>query len=266
MSYNKEELWTRSGIDFYTSIASGQFPSWSVVHKFGSNQTLGTSPEDIWIYGGVYTPPLTASKLEVLSDSADDANLGTGAWSTTLQGLNGNYDEVSEIVTLDGVTPVETQNDYIRLNRGFVSDIGTHRAGAAGEITIQITGAGAVQGLIQRTNVDGTVWNYGQTQIGRYTVPRGKTAFLRRVTIHNEGSKLADFVFYKCGKNTASAPFCTPRTFLTFSSISDHDEMIYSIPQKFSEMTDIYARARLLTGSLGRVSTNMEIHVFDGVL
>lgn len=259
--------WIADNVDFRVAASADKYPGWAYVHRVGSNQSLSTSPEDIWTVGGIYTPPTTASGLELASTSANDTGLGSGARTVNIVGLDSNFEVISETVTLSGTTVVPTMNDYMRLNIAYVETAGTYRAGAAGDININTLGGGAIQGEILRTAADTTVWNYGQTQVGRFTVPRGKTAFLTRIAIHNEAGKSADFVLFQCGNIEATeAPFCAPRIVNSFSGIEGHDELVFSIPQKFSEMTDIFVRARLTNGANGKVSTDMEFLIYDGIL
>lgn len=260
--------WIADGVDFPVAVAAGKYPGWSVIHKFGSNTSLGTSIEDIWSVGGLYAFPMLPFSVEVLSSSTDDVNLtGTGAWTVVLQGLDGDCVEISETINLNGTTAVAATNTYMRISRAYVMQSGTYRTGALGDITIRIGSGGAVQAEILRTSEDGTVWNYGQTQLGRYTVPLGKTAFVSRIAVHNESTKSADVVIYQHRDvGGVAAPFCTSRIFKSFSGVDGHAEIVYKSPQKFPALTDIYARARLTSGSAGKISIDMEICLYDGVL
>lgn len=260
--------WTADSVDFNVSLAADKFPGWSVIHKFGYNGDLGTSIEDIWSVGGLYTFLQTATTLEVVSSSVNDVNTtGTGAWTVILQGLDNTCTAVEETIELNGTTAVSTTNTFIRVSRAFIERSGSYRTGADGDIIVRVASAGATQAEILKTAEDGTMWGYGQTQLGRYTVPMGKTAFVRRIVVHNESSKTADIVVYQHRDiGGVAAPYCTSRVFKSFSGIDGTSEITYLAPQKFPELTDIYARARLTSGANGKVSIDMEILLYDGII
>lgn len=262
------DLWTRGGIDYRVAIAAGQFPGWSFIHKFGSNPNLGTVIEDVWTVGGIFTPEVTGTLMDVVSNNAEDINLtGDGAWTVKLEGLNDNFEAATEIVELNGTDIVTTTTEFTRVYRFYVLDSGVRRAGASGDIIIRVTGGGNIQGQILHEDTQEADWHFGQTQLGRYTVPRGKTAFLTRITVHNERSKSADFVIFRSHEiDRTSAPFLAPRIFVSFSGVEGHEEIVYRVPHKFDELTDIFTRARMTVGSSGKVSVDMEFLVFDGVI
>lgn len=245
-------------------IALGAVRGWSVVHKFGANYDLSTSVEDVWSVGGVYSYLTSASTLEVLSDDANDTSAGTGARSVTIQGLDANFKEISETVNLSGITPVSTANQYIRVNRMFVATTGTYGIGSAGDITLRVESGGATQAIIQETTADTIAWDYGQTQLARYTVPAGKTAFISRVFLVGESNKRTDFaMFQRRSADTVSAPFTAQRLVESWSGVSSGIDFQFDSPVVFPEKTDIYFQARLSSGANGRGTVSFEIFVGD---
>ena len=81
-------------------------------HATGMN--VGTSYD---LYENAATVPLypylaAASLLQVSSGSANDTAAGTGARTVTIVGLDANYNVISETLTMNGVTPVQTVNSY----------------------------------------------------------------------------------------------------------------------------------------------------------
>lgn len=72
------------------------------------------SKEDIWEGGGLMTYLTTAQKYNISSSSAADTDGGTGGWNVFVIGLDENYVFVQELVTLNGLTPVQTVNTFIR--------------------------------------------------------------------------------------------------------------------------------------------------------
>jgi hypothetical protein len=62
--------------EFFLNVSMGLFPGYSVVDKFGENPEVdtGTTPEDVWEAGGLYTYDAngTAPIVSLISDNALD--------------------------------------------------------------------------------------------------------------------------------------------------------------------------------------------------
>ena len=93
-------------------------------HKFGYNDDIdtGSTPEDIWDGGGLYTWPTAATVVSIVSDNAGDTQ------DVTIAGTNDSFWPIQETVTLTGLTPVNTTTSFFRINRMFIDD-GTTNAG-----------------------------------------------------------------------------------------------------------------------------------------
>jgi hypothetical protein len=91
----------------------------------GINDDVDTAtvPETIWPPGGLITFPAAAATIDIVSASANDAAAGTGAQTLFLQGVDGNFDEITEVIALDGLTPVTTVREFLFIN--FVRNITT---------------------------------------------------------------------------------------------------------------------------------------------
>lgn len=146
-----------------------------LIQKFGRNPDVDTAtvPEDVWHGGGVYTGfPSERELVEVVSSSAADALAGTGCQTVKIVGLDSNFDQQNEIVTLNGTTAVDSTKIYSRLNRAYCITAGSGTVNA-GVITIRHTTTTA--------NVFATIQvGIGQTEVACYTVPRGYTGVMLR--------------------------------------------------------------------------------------
>jgi hypothetical protein len=159
---------------FELQVSRGQITGHRGITVFGYNPDIDTAEETVWPFGGIITHPSTAVKMSVSSSSSTDNPLSTGAWTITLEGLDANYNEIGEVVTLNGQTPVLTQVSYLRINRAFVSSAGTGNS-AVGDIYM---GAGTVTGGIPATVYQIIKFDYNSTTTGHYTVPAGYTAYM----------------------------------------------------------------------------------------
>jgi len=92
---------------FELQVSRGQIAYHEFIHKFGYNPDIANSNETIWSQGGVYTYPTSASTMYISSSSTADTAAGTGARTATVSGLDANFDEISETVSLNGQAGVQ---------------------------------------------------------------------------------------------------------------------------------------------------------------
>jgi hypothetical protein len=181
---------TRQGTyePFDLQVARGQIQGHSSFCQFGINTAVGTSNETIWIGSNTYTFPAAASVLKVSSSSANDASpSGTGAQTIQIQGLNAAYEAVSEIVSLNGQTAINTTNSYLRVNKMTVLTAGTGGT-SVGNI---YAGTGDVTAGVPAVVVNQTGILANETESAFYTVPAGYTAFINMWTM-SSGNTTAD--------------------------------------------------------------------------
>ena len=158
--------------DFHTEVSKGLVPKHSLIHKFGHNTDIDTStdPETIWSAGGLYTFPSVDTVLKVVSNDADDNGTGTtGAASIVVQGLDVNYDVISESIELNGQAAVESENRFIRVYRAFVNKAGSSQTNE-GTITINNQDDSLTLAEIPA--------EHGQTQMCVYTIPRNYKGYV----------------------------------------------------------------------------------------
>lgn len=160
--------------DFTFQVARGQIPGHRSVVVFGFNPDIDTTEATVWPRAGLMTHPAAALQISVSSSNATDTSAGTGARTVLIQGLNNNYDEISETVTLNGQTAVTTTNSYLRINYAIVTTAGSTNS-AAGDIYF---GTGTVTAGVPATVYNLIKFNYNNTVTGHYTVPAGYTAYL----------------------------------------------------------------------------------------
>lgn len=158
-------------VDSGLLIVTGGFPGYSVINKFGSNEDVD-GPEDIWDGGGDYTGQPTSGfgTGQLVSTSASDAPAGIGARTIQIVGLDENFNTKNELVTLNGLTPVNTVGNFSRVFAANVQIAGTNSTNV-GDITIRQTAT--------PTNVFSVVGaGLGAARVSSYTVPAGHTAYL----------------------------------------------------------------------------------------
>lgn len=190
---------------FYLAVAKGDVPGHSIVQKFGSGE-VGTTLTHIHT-DGLYQTPTTATALEFVSDDAGDNAAGLGAREVTVVGLDAGWNEVSQTVVTDGLTPVALGTDLTRLYRWWVSFSGVYsQLGVQphlGNIMIREAGAGPIWSTIENTPAA-----FGQSQIGFYTNPINTRAYLLSKYITVDSNKVSDIYFvHREHCDVITAPF-----------------------------------------------------------
>ena len=108
--------------DFKYEVAEGLRQGYTTWNKWGYNPDIDVGTETVWSVGGTFTPLSSAGTLEVVSSSANDDGdpAGTGAQSIIIYGVDANYEEQTEVVTLNGTTAVTTTNSWLGVNRAAI--------------------------------------------------------------------------------------------------------------------------------------------------
>ena len=153
--------------DIETAVAIGAIPGWRTFRKFGMNENVDTGSQEVWAAGGTRVLPSTAAVASVVSSSIDDTAGGDGARTINVNGLDENWDEVTVAVTLNGQTPVETTQTFIRINRTWCTTAGVDEVNAG---NIQTSVGGDLQSYIEATE--------GQCHCCNYSVPAGHTLLI----------------------------------------------------------------------------------------
>ena len=224
---------------FELQVARGQISYHESVYKFGNNAQVADSVETIWQQGGLYSYLSAESVLKVSSSSANDTSAGTGARTVELFGLNGDYNEISETVTLNGQTAVNTTLSYLRINRMIVRSAGSGGANAgiiyAGTGTVT---TGVPANIYATINGDGS----NQTLMALWTVPAGYTGYLMQYDVSNGTTSNTPAV---CKLTLVARPYGEVFQSKDVNSLTTgmHIENTLIVPVKFAEKTDIEVRA-----------------------
>ena len=143
-------------------IARGRVSDTFAINKFGYNSQVGTAWETVWDGNNTYTYISTASTATAASDDTDD----NGA-TVLVQGLDANYAEVEETLTVGGSAGTV---EFYRIHRGVLV---THPTGDSNAGNITITCDSKSAAIITE--------DLGQTLMAVYTVPAGHVAYLVQV-------------------------------------------------------------------------------------
>lgn len=191
------------------------------VFKFGVNDSVQDVEQTVWEYGGIYTYPTTAVVMTVTS-SAGAADNGC---EIAVNGLDENYNEVTEVLTLSGAGTATTTTTFIRVFRGYVAG----SQDTTGNVTI---GNGA--------NVYSYVNTDNQTLQAFYTIPAGYTAQLLQTdhTVSTEQNNKFGQI-----RIIVRRPNGVFRTQESFTIDNGSVSRVYSTPIYIPEKSDIEVRA-----------------------
>jgi hypothetical protein len=216
--------------------------------KFGFNAACGSTAETIWTQGAAYTWN-TAAQLELTSTDADDTDTtGNGARTVTIEGLDANYNEISETVDMNGQTAdagSTTTASFLRVNRMYVAT-----AGSTGD---QTTGTPNDLTTI-RARIDA---NAGQTLQCIYTVPAGKTLYLFQIWASSADITDSCQIDFLTSEN--GGPWRTRNRFAT-----QQGSVLapYNFPLVLAEKTDIEMQGTSSSGDID-VSGSFEFLLVD---
>ena len=240
---------------FELQVAQGQIAYHKHIYKFGQNAVVGNSVETIWQQGGLYSYPPSATIMTVSSSDTNDTSAGTGARTVQIAGLDGDYNEVSETITLNGQTAVTTTNSFIRVNRALVLTAGSGEANAGiiyvgtGTVTL-----GVPANVYTTINGDGT----NQSLQAFWTVPANYNAYIHQTNISTGNSSNTPAVLKTL---LVARPYGGVFNSKEIIVLTDGNHLQnYSFPIKLTEKTDIEFRAQSSSGSVDfNVSASLNI-------
>jgi hypothetical protein len=221
---------------FEFQVARGQITYHKTNIISGFNPNTGTSYQTVWGQSSLYSYLSSATVLEISSSSANDTAAGTGARTVTVYGLDGNYAEINEVVTLNGQTAVNTVNSYLRVFHLVVNTAGSGGA-AAGTI---YAGTGAVTAGVPAV-IYLTYTASGGATAAIWTVPAGYTAFVTTMAV-SSGSTTAN-VFTSLGLYARPTGGVFDNVIQGRCGNGGSFVVFFDYPLSFSEKTDIEVRA-----------------------
>lgn len=230
--------------DTYFNIARGKINKASHINKFGYNETVGTSYVPITDLG-TNVLPSSAGALTLVSDSTADTSAGTGARTVEVEGLDGDYNSLTETFTLNGVTNVVGSESFLRVFRMKVVTAGTGQVNT-GNITGSIGGSDVAQ--ITATQ--------GQTAMAVYTIPANKTGYF--IKFHGSLSKNQEANFQLRTKDGNNNVWTRIGLFGVFSESVD---FVYPVPLVFTEKTDIEVSGK--AGATSEMGAIFDIVLID---
>jgi hypothetical protein len=221
---------------FELQVARRQIAWHYNVHKFGFNPDIDDSLETVWAQGGLYSYLAAATQLSISSSSTADTSAGTGARTVTLSGLDADYNEISETVTLNGQTAVTSTNSYLRIYRMVVRSAGSGGKNAG----VIYAGTGTVTAGVPANKYATIAIGDNQTLMALWTVPAGHTGYLLQTDVTVATTQNNKYCTVSLVARPYGEVFQVKDRFVKAES---QTSLTYSVPLKFEEKTDIEYRA-----------------------
>ena len=206
-------------------IAQGKMYDSEAVNIFGFNRVVGTSFETLWNDGGDYVFPTSAVTMDLVSTSTSDT------MSVLVKGLDANYNEISETVTLTGTVAVTTSASFLRINSAIILS-----GSNVGDVTI--SNGGTIYGFIEA--------ELGTTQSCIYTVPADRSLYLFRIDFNSATVNPNKYLVVrnKLRSDAGRILHVAEATFATSQVSYDRQ-----VPFKITEKTDFQFQAKSSSGT-----------------
>lgn len=160
---------TSYGIDFYIETLKGQKTGHSQVHLHGHNDNVDITWTDIWNKNARMVYLSSAETMNIVSNNVNDTSAGTGARTVKVIGLDNNFNDISETVTMNGTTNVLTTLSYRRVLDLDVLTVGSN-----------LENLGQIKATSSSTTEDQSIIEaeFNHSLNGRFTTPAGKFGIL----------------------------------------------------------------------------------------
>lgn len=248
------------------AIAMGKVTGVSAVQKFGNAADFDAADNEVTVWDGAqvgtawelmrYQYSATADIDSISSSSASDA------LEMTVVGLDANWNEVTQQVTLNGQTRVALTTPLIRVYRAY----NNNSVNLVGHVVIYVNTALTAGVPTDKTKIRAIVDPMAQqTLMCVYTIPAGKTGYLVRGYASTAGaSKSSKYVmrFYK-------REFGKVFRLQNVNSIGDTGSSVlildYFVPLLIPEKTDLEVTTQAAaTGAIGcAISAGFDIILVD---
>jgi len=252
----------------WLDVARGLQGGIETVKKFGRNSAVGTSYVPICL-GGVYQTPQSsaATTLRIKSGgNANDTAAGSGAREVTLEGLDENFAAVTETLATAGASAsAVTATTFTRLYRAWVSKSGTYASSSAGSHSAAIVIENGSGGTDWAT-IGATGFPKSQSEIGSFSVPAGKTAYVFLADLTIDSGKTVDAIFFHRGNiDETAAPYTAMRAKSVLSGLTGGTTDLFGRTVPFGPFVgpcDIGFMAKV-SSTTGSVACEFEIYLIS---
>lgn len=227
---------------FDLQVSRGQITGHTTVYKFGYSTVIDGTLYPVWNVAANRVYLTTATAMTVSSSSANDTSpSGSGAHIVLIEGLDQNYNPISEYITLAGQTAVTTTKSYLRVIGITVTDKGVN-GGNVGTIYV---GTGVVTAGVPAVIHELVPPGFNKETSGVYTVPAGYTAYFRVGGLSGQDTG-AGYITGRLVISNQGSPFVTSAVTVFTTGQVNYD---FPYPIAIPEKSDLEARAITSSGT-----------------
>jgi hypothetical protein len=170
-----------------SQVARGKVDGVSQINIFGFSSGVQQTFIPLWEANTALSFPTNAIQMNVRSTSTDDDTTSR----VTISGLNSDWNEIIEVMDLNGTANVTTANSFLRINSFAMTVPAVGHNTNVGTISVR-NGAGTAHALI--------LPGVGRMQNAWYSVPAGKSFYVRNINAFCGESKSGaspDWIYYR---------------------------------------------------------------------
>jgi len=213
---------------FNLQVSRSQITGHTNISIFGYQSAVATTPIAVWENATAYSFPSSASVMTLVSTSGSDT------MGVIVNGLNSSFAPISEVVTLNGTTGVNTVNSFFRINSLILAS-----GNNAGTITAKASSVTYAQ-----INV-----GIGKSQNSWYTVPAGYSFYLTRAEVSSTLSYAGSVTGLYQVKTTINPN--GPTLNILQQPFVGNFIALRSFPFAYSQQSDLQFQASVSTGTAG---------------
>lgn len=232
------------------AIAKGDVSNATYIHKFGEAPDFDTGDGLVTVWDGANDGGINAMSYTYSSSANIDSISSSNAGDTgdiEVQGLDTNWDLVTQTVTLSGQTRVALTTSLIRAFR--MRNVGA--IDLAGDVYVYVNGA--ITAGVPNTPADvRAVTRIGenQTLMAVYTVPNGYTGYMRGMFASVIGASQTTNYTIVVKARASGSVFQTKHKFGLSETGTSHNQHQYIEPEVFAAKTDIELRVSVTAGAI----------------
>lgn len=238
------------------AIAKGDVTGTSVIHKFGNAPDFDISDGFVTIWDGADSGEAYEQMVYNYSTTADidyiSAEDNTDTQLIEIQGLDTDWNFVVQEQTLVGNTPVELDTYLIRVFR--IKNLGATDFG--GHVFCYVSG-GTVTAGVPQVGADVRAVVHGdnnQTEMAVYTIPNGKTGYMRQFYASTSGAKKDSSHTIKLLAKSFGHVFLLKHKANMASDASGQINYPYVEPKVFNSKTDLEMRSNTDQDGVGIIA------------
>jgi len=247
------------------SIAKGDVTGESFIHKFGNAPDFDTADGVVSVWDGADDGGIDQMEYQYSTTADIDTISSSNAGDTQdieIQGLDTNWNVVTQTISLNGQSQVNLTTDLIRVFR--MKNVDT--TDNAGHIYCYVNGTatagvpdtpGDVRAIIQPGN--------NQTLMALYSIPAGYTGYMRDWYASTSGANKTSNYPIEVRARSFGGVFQLKHLSAISDNGSSHVQHDYTEPEVFQEKTDIELRASMTAvgGTAGSVSAGFDLVLIE---